>query len=195
MLKHLSKKIRIILLIIFWSLSIALAFYYAPALKTPITTAGPITYVVNVQKIWEDLPATKQLQEDLQKILGRYHDQLSKTEEALKTEHRSLMSAQKNTMSAQDLQILETRKNLFESKVAQTQKDVEEKQHSISQRHQQATHKLHAIIQEKVKEVAEEKGAEIILSTQNVMYSEPGRDLTAQVYAKVKAATLNFKIA
>lgn len=195
MLEHMSKKMRIILVIVFWGLSIALAIYYAPALKPPVATAGPVTYVVNVQKIWDDLPATKQLQEDLQKILGRYHEQLSKTEEALKAEHLSLMSAQKNTISAQDLHLLETRKNVFESKVAQTQKDVEEKQNSISQRHQQATHRLHGIIQEKVQEVAEEKGAEIILSTQNVMYSEPGRDLTAQVYEKVKAATLNFKIA
>lgn len=192
MFQHLSKKTLILTLIVFWGISIALVVYYTPSLKSTISTQNPVAYVVNVQKIWEDLPATKHLKSDLQKVLSNYHHQLSKIELELKAEHQGLLSSQKSTMSAQELQILEKRKTVFEAKVAATQKDVEAKQQSIGQRHHKATEKLHSIIQEKVKEVAQAQEVELILSTHNVIYADPNRDLTAQVYEKVKAATLNF---
>jgi Skp family chaperone for outer membrane proteins len=192
MFQRLSKKSLIILLVILGCLSTALAIYYTPALKTPVPIKGRTAYVVNVQKIWEDLPATKKLQEDLQNILERYHQEFSKIELALKAENQALLSSQKETMSNQELQALEKRKSAFHEKAAQTQKDVETKQQSISQCHHRAIEKLHSIIQEKVKELAQQEDIELILSAQNVIYVDPQRDLTAKVYENVKAATLKF---
>lgn len=157
-----------------------------------LSSAQELIYVVNIQKIWEDLPATKQIQEDLQKILEIYHQQLTKTEAELKAEHQALLSAEKSPMSVTESHALEKRKSAFEAKVEATQKNVETKQQSINKRHTLAMEKLRAIIHEKVKEVANEQGIEVILSAQQVIYSNHNRDLTDKVYEKVKAATNNF---
>jgi Skp family chaperone for outer membrane proteins len=196
MFQRLSKNSLILLPVVLGCLlgylGTALWVYYAPALKTPVPIEGHVPYVVNVQKIWDDLPATKKLQDDLQKTLEQYHQEFSKTEKELKAEDQALFSLQKGTMSAQESQALENRKSLFYEKAAQTQKDVETKQKSISQRHSSATEKLHAIIQEKVKEVAQQENIELILSAHNAIYVDPQRDVTAKVYEKVKDATINF---
>jgi outer membrane protein len=192
MFQRLSKNSLILLLVILGSISTALGIYYAPTLKTPVSVKEPVTYVVNVQKIWDELPATKKLQDDLQKTLEQYHQEFSKTEQDLKSEDQELFSLQKAPMSAQESQALENRKSLFYEKAAQTQKAVEDKQKSMSQLHSRATEKLHAIIQEKVKELAQQENIELILSSQNVIYVDPQRDLTSRIYEKVKEATHNF---
>jgi Skp family chaperone for outer membrane proteins len=192
MFQRLSKKSFILLLIILGGISTALGIYYASPLRAPGPVKETVTYVVNVQKIWEELPATKKLQDDLQKTLEQYHQEFSKTEKDLKAEDQALFSLQKNTMSAQESQALENRKSLFYEKAAQTQKAVEDKQKYMSQLHSRATEKLHAIIQEKVKELAQQENIELILSSQNVIYVDPQRDLTPKVYEKVKDATSNF---
>lgn len=194
MFQRLSKRNLVTLLVILGCLSTIVAMYYIPSLKGPAPIKGSIPYVVNVQKIWEDLPATKKLQEDLQKILEQYHQELSKTEKELKAEHQALFFRQEGPVSAQASQALEEKKSVFYAKAAQTQKDVETKQQSISQRHNKATEKLHAIIQEKVEELAQQENIELILSAQNVIYIDPQRDLTPKVYAKVKEATMTFDI-
>ena len=191
MIKNCAKKTWLIVGF-FCLLSGTGVFYYLLSPKVASAARDSLVYVVNLQKIWEDLPAAKQLETDLKKTLGAYHQQLSKTELELKAEHQDLLTAQKKQLSPQELQILERRKTVFENKVTQTQKDVETKQQFISERHQEMTRKLHAIIEEKIRETARQQGGELVLSSQTVVYSVPERDLTPQVFEKVKAATLNF---
>ncbi len=148
----------------------------APALAD--TSIG----VVNVQKIMRDSKAAQSVRAQLQAKQKAFQADLDAREKQLYSEDQALAKEQ---ATAKDKAAFEKKVKDFRAKAAAAQRDVQTKKQQLDKAFEGALSQIQTTVGSIVKEVASEKKMNTVVSSSQVLYSEPAMDVTEEVLKRL----------
>jgi Skp family chaperone for outer membrane proteins len=172
--------------------TLALAAVATIALQGTALAEGTKIAVVNIQSIMKDSTAAKSIRTQLEAKQKAYQAEIAKKEEAMQKEEQEL-SGQRATLSKE---AFEQKVNAFRTKATAMQKDVQDKKATLDGAFEKALNDVQKAVNDIITEQAKEKGFNIAIPSSQLLYAEPGMDITAEVLTKLNAklpnVTVNF---
>lgn len=164
----------------------------------PAQPNAPRIGVIHIEKItakWME-----KLREAVEKKIEQYHHIFRAHEKKLRAENAKLMELQEalQGVSKEKKAAWVERKNKFEAKVHDVQKDAEIKRKKLGAAHDKVVRRLNALLSESVKDVATQYDIHLVYPAASVIYWRDSFDITDKVAAhladKIKSAPLKLDL-
>lgn len=172
---------------------IILAMLCATLLTLPQSaTAADKLAVVNIQIIMKDSKAANSVRDQVQTKQKQFQSELDKKEKELQEEDKEL-AKQRSLLSPE---AFKQQYQQFRQKAATAQKEIQKKRVQLDKALGEALADIQQNVVTIVAEVAKEKGANMAISTSQVLYADPALDITSEVLTrldkKVPKLTVKF---
>ena len=165
----------------------------APPLAAPGgASAGGVVLVVDLRRVMLDSKAGKTIQGQMQQQVGTWQKTFAQNEQELASQQQELQ--RQATILAQDT--FEVKRKEFEQKVLDYRKRTEDVRGELAKAENQANDKLRHALQEILRDLAKEHGANFILDAPTVLLFDGRFEVTDEVMKrldeKLPAVTVNF---
>jgi len=161
--------------------AIAAASGWQPALAQQ--AEAPMLAIIDVQKILRESVAVKSLTAKIEEQRTKYQEELRAEEESLRTADQEL-ARQRTILSAEAY--AQKRKDL-EQQVATLQRQVQERKKGLDQLFGQGISQVQNELANVAKEIAEERGLDLILSRATVVIVKPKFDISSEALERLNA--------
>ncbi|GAB4173960.1 MAG: hypothetical protein OHK0024_10670 [Thalassobaculales bacterium] len=145
----------------------------APA-AAPAAVRPPLIAVIDVQAVIREANAARNIREQIEAKRAAYQDELAKRERELRAAEQEL-SRQRQSLPADQFN---KRRQDFEQKVADVQRDVQAKKRQLDTGFSQAMEQVRDTLIQIVADLANETKANIVLSKQAVVIVEKSLDIS-----------------
>jgi Skp family chaperone for outer membrane proteins len=145
--------------------------------------------VIDFKELWTSLTAVDNVKKDLELTLKKAHQEFSEMESELRKENIELLDLAKEKKEKAEIEKLDKKKNSFERKVIDVQKKAEKRQKFVNTAHANAINKIKQILNEVIKEVAEENGISLVIYNENTIYHTKALDIMPLVRKKAEEKT------
>lgn len=152
-------------------------------LASPVMAQGTNIGVVNVAKIMQDSKAAISVRNQLQAKQKSFQAELDDKEKALYNEDQALAKEQ----GKGDKDAFEKKVKAFREKAASAQRQVAEKKAQLDKAFGASLEEIQKSVLDITKQVAAEKKLNVVLSSAQVLYSEPSMDVTDEVLKRLDA--------
>jgi Skp family chaperone for outer membrane proteins len=146
--------------------------------------------IVDVQKLMKESLAVANIREQLDKKREVYKNEINKKENALNKQHQEL-SKQQSVLSKE---AFEAKLQKFNEKVAEVQRDVQQKGGSLEQAYVNAIQKVEAVIDDIITNIAQDKGYELVLPQTGVIYNKPALNISDEVLKKLNVRLTKVEV-
>ncbi len=150
------------------------------------TTIG----VVNIQKIMKDSKAATDVRNQLQAKQKAFQADLDSKEKTLHAEDQSLAKQRSTT----DKDAFAQKVKAFQDKAAAAQKEVQTKKAQLDKAFNGALEQIQNNVTEITQKIAAEKKLSIILTSNQVIYTDPALDITDDVLKSLDTKLPNVKV-
>ena len=140
--------------------------------------------VVNIAKIMKDAKSAVSVREQLQAKQKSFQAELDGKEKELLAEDQSLV---KEKDKAKDKAAFDKKVKDFREKAAAAQRQVQEKKAQLDKAFSGALDEIQQAVGGIVKEVADEKKMNLVLSSAQILYNEPTLDISDEVLKRLDA--------
>ncbi len=137
--------------------------------------------VVNIQEIMSKSKAAKSIQSQLDTHRKSFQDEFSKHERELLEQEKSIIDARAE-LSPEEFA---KKRQDFESQLLETRKLVQQRQQALEQAASTALNQLRKEVVKIVNDIAEEKEFNLVVTQQNVIYTEKQMDITDSVMSSL----------
>ena len=144
---------------------------------------SPIFAIIDVQRVMRESTAVKSLSRDIEERKGRYQGELRKKEESLRKADRELLR-QRSILSAE---AYAQRRGELERKVATHQRAARKRKRGLDQLFAHGMSKVQNELTKIAKEIAEERGLDLILSKATVVIVKPEFEITKEAVNRLNA--------
>ena len=155
-------------------------------------SAGGVVLVVDLRRVMLDSKAGKTIQGQMQQQVGTWQKTFAQNEQELASQQQELQ--RQATILAQDS--FEVKRKEFEQKVLDYRKRTEDVRGELAKAENQANDKLRHTLQEILRDLAKEHGANFILDAPTVLLFDGRFEVTEEVMKrldeKLPAVTVNF---
>lgn len=152
---------------------------------------SPAFAIIDVQKILRESTAVRQLSQQIQKNRDDYQAELKDKEHELRTADQEL-SRQRTILTAE---VFAQKRKELEEKVASLQRDVQERKRSLDQTFAAGMSQVQSALAEIAKEIAEERGLDLILSKATVVIVKPAFEVTGEALKRLNERLPAVKVA
>lgn len=135
---------------------------------------APVFAIIDVQKVLRDSTAVKALTRRTQEEREKYQGELRKKEETLRNASQEL-TRQRSILSAE---AYASKRSELEQQVATLQREVQERKRGLDRAFGKGMAKVKSELAEIAKEIAEEKGLDMILSKAAIVIVKPAFEIT-----------------
>lgn len=146
--------------------------------------------VVNTQKIMRESKAAQSVRAQLQSKQKAFQAELDAREKQLVSEDQALIK-QRSTMEQAAFQ---QKVKEFRGKAASAQREVQEKKRKVDKALAGALENIQQTVVSIVKEVAAEKKMTLVVSSAQVLYTEPSQDITDEVLNRLNSKLPNVNV-
>ncbi len=168
----------------------AAAFIAASAFSFESHAEAGKVATINIQEIMTKSAAVQSINKQVEDKRNGYQSQISKKEEQLRTAEQEL-AKQRNVLSAE---ALEKKKKEFRDDVANAQKDMQSKRSGLEKALAKAMGEVQKSVQKIVEEISKEKGFDIAIATNQLIYAKPELDITPVVLEKLNKTLPDVKV-
>lgn len=137
--------------------------------------------VVDIQQIMRDSTAAKSVRDQLETKQKAYQAELKKKEETMQKEEKAL-AGQRATLSPE---AFEKKVQEFRTKATGVQKDVQTKKAALDRGFEKALNNIQKEVNTIITALAKEKGFTLAIPSGQLLYAEPGMDVTAEVLSRL----------
>ena len=137
---------------------------------------SPVFAIIDIQRVLRESTAVKSLSRDIEERKGRYQGELRKKEETLRKADREL-TRQRSILSAE---AYAQKRGELEQKVATLQRAARKRKRGLDQLFARGMSKVQNELAEIAKEIAEERGLDLILSKATVVIVKPEFEITKE---------------
>lgn len=173
---------------IFLAILLGLCVGYYTIMRDDVHPLEGATAKIGIVDIEVILAAPKKkLHEQLDGIVQKYHEEFKGYEIALRAESQELVEQQKNLKDASMAvqQDWAQRKNAFDARVLETQKNAEQRRHILSKAHQNILDKIHNTLLELIQEEGRKQEMDLMISAQQAIYWRSSLNLTPIIQARL----------
>jgi len=137
---------------------------------------SPVFAIIDVQRVLRESTAVKSLSRDIEERKGRYQGELRKQEESLRKADREL-TRQRSILSAE---AYAQKRGELERKVATHQREARKRKRGLEQLFARGMSKVRSELAKIAKEIAEERGLDLILFKTTVVIVKPEFEITKE---------------
>ena len=153
--------------------------------------ASPAFAIIDVQKILRESTAVRQLSQQIQKSRDDYQAELKGKEQELRTADQEL-SRQRAILTAE---VFAQKRKDLEERVASLQRDVQERKRNLDQTFASGMSQVQSVLAQIAKEIAEERGLDLILSKATVVIVKPAFEVTGEALKRLNERLPTVKVA
>ena len=144
---------------------------------------SPVFAIIDVQRVMRESTAVKSLSRDIEERKGRYQGELRKKEESLRKADRELLR-QRSILSAE---AYAQKRGELEREVATHQREARKRKRELEQLFASGMSKVRNELRKIAKEIAEERGLDLILSKATVVTVKPKFEITKEAVNRLNA--------
>ncbi len=142
---------------------------------------SPVFAIIDVQRVLRESIAVKSLSRDIEQRKGQYQDELRKREEALRQADQEL-TRQRSILSAE---VYAQKRGELERKVASHQREARKRKRGLEQLFASGMSKVRNELAKIAREIAEERGLDLILSKATVVIVKPEFEITEEAVSRL----------
>jgi Skp family chaperone for outer membrane proteins len=142
---------------------------------------APMLAIIDVQKVLRESVAVKSLTAKIEEQRNQYQEELRAKEETLRTADQEL-ARQRSILSAE---VYAKKRNDLEQQVGTLQRQVQERKKELDQRFGQGMTQVQNELANVAKEIAEERGLDLILSRATVVIVKPKFDISNEALKRL----------
>lgn len=158
-------------------IALALAAALIPAFAHAETKIG----VVDIQKIMRESLAAKDLQEQLEKRKNEFQSEVTKQEQQLQKEDKSL-AEERGVLSAD---AFEKKRNAFKTKVDDTQRKINSRKVKLETGYANAINQIQNKVLGIVESIAKEKSLNLVMPFSETLYADSAMNISEEVLKKL----------
>ena len=137
-------------------------------------TSAPAIAIIDMQQILRESAAVRSMQAERERFLGSYQGSLLKMEEEIRHTQQELQR-QRSVLSAEAY----TKKRLdLEREIAGLQRGIKEQRRVLDAAFGRGMDQVRLVLVEVVKEIAQQRGADLVLTKANVVLVRPDLEIT-----------------
>lgn len=172
-------------------ISVASVAFAADKEKPAADLAGSIA-VVDIQYVVEHSTASKGVSEYIRKKRDAYQEEITKQEEQLRTTEQKLQEQQASLSK----EAFEQQRKQFRDKINDVQANVQKKRANLDSAFQKSVGEVQKVVLSIVADLAKERGFKIAIPSSQILYTEPGLNITEEVLTRLnkKMPKLEIKI-
>jgi outer membrane protein len=144
---------------------------------------APVFAIIDVQRVYRESIAVKSLSRDIEERKGQYQGELRKKEDALRKADQEL-ARQRSILSAE---VYAQKRGELEQKVATHQREARKRKRGLDQLFASGMNKVRSELAKIAKEIAEERGLDLILSKATVVIVKPKFEITKETVNRLNA--------
>jgi len=144
---------------------------------------SPVFAIIDIQRVLRESIAVKSLSRDIEARKGRYQGELRKKEDALRKADQEL-ARQRSILSAD---VYVQKRGELEQKVATHQREARKRKRGLDQLFASGMNKVRSELAKIAKEIAEERGLDLILSKATVVVVKPKFEITKEAVNRLNA--------
>jgi Skp family chaperone for outer membrane proteins len=144
---------------------------------------SPVFAIIDVQKVLRESIAVKSLSREIEERKGQYQGELRKKEAALREADQEL-ARQRSILSAG---VYAQKRGELEQKVATHQREARKRKRGLEQLFASGMTKVRNELTKIAKEIAEERGLDLILSKATVVIVKPKFEITKEAVIQLNA--------
>ena len=137
--------------------------------------------VVDVQGALRNSDAAKEIQAKINERRQAYQRQVTEEEKALRTSEQALQE-QRSTLAPE---IYQQRLRAFRDRVTDVQKSVQERRRALDQAFTNAMNKVRDVLVSVIAEIAEERGAKVVLFKDHIVIAEKSLDFSDEALRRL----------
>ena len=169
---------------------LALAFFLWASLCWPL--AVPVTAqdddplviaIIDMQRILRESIAVQSMQQEIEQRRSRYQAALQKKEEEIRNTDQELLR-QRSVLTAD---VYAKKRQELERQVAGMQREIQRQRRGLDEIFGQGMNQVRRELVEVVKEIATERGADLVLAKANVVLVRPDLEITDEALARLNA--------
>ncbi len=144
--------------------------------------------IIDGDRLWQELPAMKQLKNNANAVLSSQQKTFSKIENNLREENHELIQLQ-NTYNAKDYhrqKEIDDKQSRFTKKVMEVQAQAEATQRQVNQAYQKAVTHVRDHVTRTIHRIANQKGCALVLYKNQSPYFDTNLDITNEVFDQLK---------
>lgn len=166
------------------------ALFAATLLAAAPASAETMIGVVDTAKIMRDSKAAQSVRSQLQSKQKTFQAELDAKEKTLLAEDQALAKQQGNV----DKAAFEQKVKEFRTKAAQAQREVQQKKLAVDKALASSLQNIQQTVLQITKEVAAEKKLNIVLSSAQVLHTDPALDITNEVLNRLNTKLPNVAV-
>ncbi len=144
---------------------------------------SPVFAIIDVQRVLRKSVAVKALSRHIEERKGQYQGELRKKEDALREADQEL-ARQRSILSAE---VYGQKRGELEQKVASHQREARKRKRELEQIFASGMNKVRNELRKIAKEIAEERGLDLILSKATVVTVKPEFEITEEAVNRLNA--------
>ncbi len=144
---------------------------------------APVFAIIDVQRVYRESIAVKSLSRDIEERKGQYQGELRKKEAVLREADQEL-ARQRSILSAE---VYAQKRGELEQKVASHQREARKRKRGLEQLFASGMTKVRNELTKIAKEIAEERGLDLILSKATVVIVMPKFEITNEAVNRLNA--------
>lgn len=165
------------------ALLLALAVGLAGPARSQAQEAAPVLAILDVQKVLRESVAVKALTKEIEEQREGYQAQLREKEEAVRAADKEL-ARQRTILSAE---AFAQKRGELEKEVAALQREVQTRKRDLDQAFGNGMAQVQNALAGVAKEIAEERGIDLVLSKATVVIVKPKFDITGEAVKRLNA--------
>ena len=169
---------------------LVLALFAATLLAAAPASAETTIGVVDTAKIMRDSKAAQSVRSQLQSKQKTFQAELDAKEKTLLAEDQALAKQQGNV----DKAAFEQKVKEFRTKAATAQREVQQKKLAVDKALASSLQNIQQTVLQITKEVAAEKKLSIVLSSAQVLHTDPALDITGEVLNRLNTKLPNVAV-
>lgn len=147
----------------------------------PQAAEGPTIAIIDMQRILAESVAVKSMQSQIDRMRSDYQVELRKREEVLRAQDQDL--ARQRTVLSTDA--FTRKRQELEQEVAAIQREIQERRRELDSVFGQAMKQVRVALVEIVQEIAQRRGADMVLTKATVVLVKPELEITAEALERL----------
>lgn len=144
---------------------------------------SPVFAIIDIQRVLRESVAVKSLSREIEEQKGQYQSELRKKEKVLREADQEL-ARQRSVLSAE---VYAQKRGELEQKVATHQREARKRKRGLDQLFASGMSKVRSELAKIAKEIAEERGLDLILSKATVVIVKPKFEITNEAVNRLNA--------
>ena len=146
-------------------------------------SAGPVVAIIDMQQILRESDAVRAMQAEFEQRRSAYQGELQRKEESIRQKDQEL-TRQRAVLAAD---VYAKRRQELEREVASMQREIQEQRSGLDALFGQGMNQVRLALVDIVKEIAQERGADLVLSKANVVLVRPDLEITSEALERLNA--------